>query len=162
MTVGATLSLASSVSSNTADDGGGLYCNGGALGIGDSTIRNNLGGGVFSSGDFTMLRCSVSGNTAEQGGGLRLLGTDRQLVVRNSEILSNTSTVAPSLAGGGGLFASLDAGSTLTVESTLIAANLAAALAEEQKRIETTRKMHATSSAHRSGEPLHEHRVSGG
>ena len=64
------------ISGGSADDGGGLFNNGGTLGLSDATVTGNMatidGGGVYTaSGTTSLTNCTLSSNnTARDGGGL--------------------------------------------------------------------------------------------
>jgi hypothetical protein len=89
--------MRSTVSGNTAGDGGGI-ANDGTLTLSSSTVSGNTagdGGGIYnSSGRLTLTGSSVSGNTASQdGGGIDNIGS---LNVTNSTIANNKA-----MRGGG-------------------------------------------------------------
>jgi hypothetical protein len=94
--------IASTISSNTADDdggGGGIYNCEGIIDITESTISGNTaygGSGIFNGGTLTITSSTISGNTADEGGGI--YNQDGTLTITSSTISGNT---AASRSGGG-------------------------------------------------------------
>ncbi|AFY68479.1 polymorphic outer membrane protein [Thalassoporum mexicanum PCC 7367] len=90
----------STIDTNTADDGGGIY---------------------FDDGNTaTIVQSTISGNSALQmGGGIYIEDADNNdITVSHSTIAFNTATT-----GGGGIF--IDPGNaTLTIDNTIVAANV--------------------------------------
>lgn len=127
----------STVSGNSSSGQiGGLYANTTSLTISDSTISGNTssnrGGGlmIVANGTVaaTIINSTISGNTAAGNGagiflgipgGLTFNGT---LTVRNSTITNNKST-----AGSGGGIGRFSGAGTITLESTIVSGNMAAA-----------------------------------
>jgi parallel beta-helix repeat protein len=85
-------------SSTGGGAGGGIYLAYGSLAaIEDCTIANNSayqGGGIYTSGNQTILNCTVSGNSASQGGGIYWWGSSP--AIRNSHVTMNSQ--------GGGIY----------------------------------------------------------
>ncbi|MDC0684842.1 choice-of-anchor Q domain-containing protein [Sorangium atrum] len=81
----------------------------GSLAMFRSSITGNLGGGIASIGDLTVLDCSFANNTATRGGGINTTGTAR---VTNSVFFVNTANGAGGLndieALGGAIYANGD------------------------------------------------------
>jgi len=126
-----TLSMSrTTVSGNTAAaDGGGIYFFlGGTATITDSTLSGNSattddGGGAYLwdvSATFT--NTTISGNTAGDSGGGLVLFSSSTVTLNNCTVTGNT---AKGSNGGGGvyLYTYYAYGSTLTLDSTIIAKN---------------------------------------
>ncbi|MBU6317928.1 MAG: right-handed parallel beta-helix repeat-containing protein, partial [Acidobacteria bacterium] len=122
----------SSFESNAASGGGGaIYIDDP---VGDFTLErstltgnsstNSYGGGLEShnSGDVTITDSVIDGNTALYAGGVALKQTGDTNVTRTS-IIGNSATGAA--GSGGGLYVASEAGTHLTVVSSLIADNTA-------------------------------------
>ncbi|WP_437591389.1 choice-of-anchor Q domain-containing protein [Sorangium sp. So ce1000] len=81
----------------------------GSLAMFRSSITGNLGGGISSTGDLTVLDCLFANNTATRGGGINATGTAR---VTNSVFFANTANGVGGLreieALGGGIYADGD------------------------------------------------------
>lgn len=134
-------------------EGGGLFANG-ALTVTDSTIAGNsaiassvfgYGGGFAASGDVLIDHSTISGNHATDIGGAYLLGADGVATLRivDSTISGNvggrigglmalqspvtiaSSTIAFNSASGTGGFGGLAIGNSPTLESTIVADNVA-------------------------------------
>ncbi len=109
----------------TGSAGGGLalgYSNNASASIAYSTIDHNqasFGGGLLSKYSLTLVQSTISGNSASYIGGGVLLGSNSP-----SNYVFN-STIADNSAGyyGGGIF--LYYGTSLTMQSTLVAGNTA-------------------------------------
>jgi hypothetical protein len=90
----------STVTDNTADEGGGVHALRVRLEVEDSTIRANVatggGGGVTSQGWLTLTNTSLSGNSASRGGGLWARGVT---MITSSAISRNTATYSCSYGG---------------------------------------------------------------
>ena len=100
-------------------DGGGLFNNGGAMTVTNSTFYSNTapdGGGLRNSGTLSLINSTFYSNTADTGGGLVNYGT---LTVTNSTFYSNTASNV-----GGGLYN----GGTLTVTNSTFYSNTASTL----------------------------------
>jgi hypothetical protein len=86
----------------SANNGGGLYNDGGNVTMTNCTISGNTaaqGGGIENeSGTLNMTNCTVSGNTAAQGGGIRNIG---ELTMTSCTVIDNTAVGG---ASGGGIF----------------------------------------------------------
>ena len=77
----------STISDNTANDGGGIYNFSGTQTLTNSTVSGNTasasGGGIYNSSDtMTLINSTVTDNVAEtgSGGGIRNIGTFAELV----------------------------------------------------------------------------------
>jgi len=121
------------ISENTADGtaagdgGGGLFNTGGMVDISNSTVSGNIssseGGGIWNSGTLDASQVTISGNSAATDGGGIFAGGTQTVDIVNSTITLNVSDSADTDAGtGGGL--SIGAGTTATIESTIVAGNL--------------------------------------
>lgn len=112
------------ISGNTAYNGGGGIANSQRLTISDSTIDKNTtngqGGGVYNSGDVTLTNSTISGNSAlDTGGGVY---NNNLLDLRNVTVTDNE---APKGQGSG--VASVDPGfndPTTYVSNTIISGNV--------------------------------------
>jgi CSLREA domain-containing protein len=119
---------ASSVLSNTASSGGGIYSAGGPVVVSDSAIGNpgngnrataNGGGVAISSGKATLTNTSIISNTsANNGGGLYTTGASAAVTLTSVSVLSNTTTSTQ--GSGGGVYAS---NGSLTIINSLINGN---------------------------------------
>ena len=112
---GTTTVTDSTISGNTATEGGGIY-NSVTLTVTDSTISGNsatgTGGGINDEGTTTVTDSTISGNTATgYGGGIYGAGTT---TVTDSTISGNSSTV-----GGGIMIESANDGSLTLTDSTI-------------------------------------------
>jgi CSLREA domain-containing protein len=109
----------STVSDNTADNGGGIS-NGGTLVIQNSTINGNRvdisGAGITNSSQMTLTNTTISGNSANSGGG-GIFQAAGEATLRNVTISGN------SLSGslGGALFLGQDA--TMSIGNSILAGN---------------------------------------
>ena len=133
--LGGTLIRSTTISGNTShDDGAGIDTyrgTGASLTIDSSAIVNNAGhysGGGLSvfepSGPLLISNSTFSGNSAREGGGLDLtIGTNLPMTVTNSTISGNDA----SERGGGIFFYADDASAKLSLNSTIVAGNLAPA-----------------------------------
>ncbi|BBD69051.1 hemolysin-type calcium-binding region [Nostoc commune NIES-4072] len=127
----------SSVSSNTANSGGGIYNQGGTLRLTNSTVSGNTatsGGGIFngddggySGGSVTVTNSTVSGNTAlEDGGGIYngfSYVRNTTLTLINSTITNNTTDSDGNGTGNGGGVFNGDYTGPVNVSNTIIAGN---------------------------------------
>ena len=109
---------------HTPDGGGGIAQSGGALILNRVLVTGNVaayGGGIISSGPFTMTDSVVSDNTANagSGGGLFLQGSALSEDLINVTISGNTAT---SYSGG---LHDQAAGSTLNLTNATISGNTA-------------------------------------
>jgi hypothetical protein len=116
---GGTLTVTgSTLSGNTAGDGGGGIYNGGTLMVTGSTLSGNTasnpGGGIYNGGTLTVSTSTLSGNTAGDGGGI-FDGTG-SLTVTGGTLSSNRAHF-----GGGGLWVGVVGSGVL--HNTLIAGN---------------------------------------
>ena len=109
------------VSDNTsinANVGGGILAN--DFSVINSTISGNTanqGGGIYTVGDGTIVNTTISGNTATNaGGGGIFASTGAEVRITNSTITQNSAT------GGGGILA---ANGTFYLANTVIAQNTA-------------------------------------
>ncbi|MHB8625625.1 MAG: choice-of-anchor Q domain-containing protein [Aggregatilineales bacterium] len=115
-----TLTVSNSlVSSNTGDQGGGIYNHVGTLTVNNSTISGNTaptgggGGGIYNSGTLTVDNSTFSGNTASGGGGgIFDSGT---LTVNNSTFSGNTAV------DGAGI---VDYGSSAVISNSTFSSNI--------------------------------------
>jgi len=109
---GTTLTVTNStISGNTAPNGGGGIYSEGTLTVTNSTISGNhanssFGGGIDqdASNPVTVINSTISGNTAFHGGGIGIQSTGK-VTVTNSTISGNTATFGGGInnpAGGGG------------------------------------------------------------
>jgi fibronectin-binding autotransporter adhesin len=107
----------------SADKGGGLRNDSGALTLANVAISGNVatdqGGGLATqfNGSTILVGCTVSGNTAANGGG-GVLNASSTTSLTNSTITGNTATSGP----GGGLECS---GGTTTLINDTVTANAA-------------------------------------
>jgi hypothetical protein len=105
----------STISGNTAQEGGGGgILNVGTLTVTSSTISNNtasFAGGILNVGTVTVTNSTISDNTALTGGGIWNLG-DGTVMVTNSTISDNTASDT-----GGGISNS----GTLTAKNSIVA-----------------------------------------
>ncbi len=118
--------LSSSISGNTASNGGGIASVYSRLTVSNSTISGNTaeGGGPFSNGGginnyfsgLTVSNSTISDNTTEGSGG-GIYNDGDGLTVSNSTISGNTAE-----RDGSGFYNS-DGSDTITVTSSIIAAN---------------------------------------
>jgi len=92
-----------------AEDGGGIFNNGGALALTNCTLSGNsaalCGGGIYNGGTLALTNCTLSGNSAGAGGGICNGGT---ATVTNSTLSGNSASADPISicwhAGGGGIY----------------------------------------------------------
>jgi len=101
--------VASSVTGNTANVGGGIH-NQGTSSVFNTTVSDNTGeqgaGGIYSSGDMTLANATIAFNRAEDDAGSDPGGVDAsgsgELVMRNTIIAQNTHLfpAAPRDCGG--------------------------------------------------------------
>jgi hypothetical protein len=88
----------STVSDNSASQGGGGIYNSGSLTLTNSTVSDNsseYGGGIYNSGSLTLTNSTVSDNSSEYGGGI--FTYQRSLTLTNSTVSGNSA----SQSGGG-------------------------------------------------------------
>jgi hypothetical protein len=123
--------LYSTFSGNAAEDGSNVGT-GGAIGsesdafIVASTIDNNVagrGGGIASFGITSVFDSTISHNTARDIGGGLLIATPATSTVANSTVVFNHE--GSTTPGGGIFFSGQDATSTLVLQSSIIAGNVA-------------------------------------
>jgi hypothetical protein len=135
-TGGGTLNLSlSSIAENTADgpagSGGGIFAAGGTVNVAASRIdgntANRAGGGVeVVAADVNISASALTDNVAGpvgaaapgNGGGLHVTGADSEVRINLSRITGNTAA-----SEGGGLWN--DAGSTMTINASIISRNQA-------------------------------------
>ncbi len=135
---GGTLNIASStISGNTSSgSGGGVGSYAGTVNIANSTISGNSatydGGGISNFGDLlNVTNSTISGNTSGYaGGGIANYSTAK---VSNSTVAYNTSTGG---TGGGIGNENFESAATLTLYSTIVAANSASSIEATGKDIE--------------------------
>jgi predicted outer membrane repeat protein len=112
----------STVSGNTAGEGGGIFTEGTSkVTMTDSTVSGNsasvTGGGMLSNAPLTMTNSTVSENSARSyGGGIIAGGT---LTLTNSTVSGNTASVG----SGGGIYSS----GALTLTNSTVSGNSAPA-----------------------------------
>jgi hypothetical protein len=125
----------STLSGNTAGNGGGLYrfgYAGGAVAIRGTTISGNTGGGLtfvnFFLSDITIENSTISGNTRSEGAGIWLQhlveagGSTRgasELTIIHSTITQNDAQFQ-----GGGIFANIPFQPGLTLRNTIVSGNV--------------------------------------
>jgi hypothetical protein len=109
----------SSVTGNTALDGGGIFNDTtGTMTMSDDTVKNNTGtgaggGGIANTGTMTIINCTIAANKAVSGGG----------IANNSVLLMADSTVASNtVAGGdgGGIITASAGGAQLSLLNTIV------------------------------------------
>ncbi|MFW2388321.1 MAG: choice-of-anchor Q domain-containing protein [Polyangiales bacterium] len=98
----------STISRNEAQYGGGILCGGDELSIVQTTIADNLGGGIDNSGVLTVVGSTITGNVHAFGGGGIFNWGD--LLVSASIVSGNEGSV------GGGIF---NAGALSMFETTV-------------------------------------------
>lgn len=104
-----------------ASRGGGLYSDGIAVTVRDSTFSGNdagdagNGGGIYARRTLDVVNSTLSGNEARAGGGLYVHSGTATLF--NATVADNSVTL-----GGGGVMA--DVGANVTLLNTLVAKNL--------------------------------------
>ena len=108
----------STITNNSAFDGGGIANPGGTLTVTNSTIANNsasgYGGGIYNEHNTLIVTNStITNNSAQKGGGI--YNIDAALTVTNSTIANNKGTDR-----GGGI---RNNSGTLTVTNSIIASN---------------------------------------
>jgi uncharacterized repeat protein (TIGR01451 family) len=122
--VGALRLINSTVSGNSADNGGGIYNgNGGTLLLNNSTISGNQssndGGGIYSSfGKLTLTNTTISGNSATNTGG-GVVSNGNSFDDSNLFTLTNSTVRSNSAARGGGIAN----GSKVSVTDSTISGN---------------------------------------
>jgi fibronectin-binding autotransporter adhesin len=133
LNTGTLTAMSSTVSGNSGSNGGGLF-NSGTLTLTSCVVSSNSGGGVFNSGMLVATNSTVSGNTGGgifNSGNLTLVGSNTgsgntgggvfnggTLAVAGSTLSNNSAT-----SNGGGIFSS----GTLAVTSSTISVNSAGA-----------------------------------
>ncbi len=123
------------LSGNTASNNdypayGGGICNGGALTVVNSTIRDNFadpwGGGIENYGGLMVSNCTISGNSANYlGGGINngLTGSSATLTIANSTLSGNRANYR-----GGGIYNDgvyVGSSATLTITNSTFSGNSA-------------------------------------
>jgi hypothetical protein len=126
---GSTLALVDSTVRNNSVTGG---AGGGVYGFFNTTVNierstisgntaNDVGGGIRSLGNFTILNSTISGNTSTGWMGGAFFHTDGVMKITNSTIANN---VAPGGTTGGGFVGTFTAANaTLTLANTIVAGN---------------------------------------
>ncbi len=103
----------STVSGNTASNGGGIYhesgyycepfCSTGHLELRSTTVSGNTatyyGGGIYNTFKLSTIYSTVSDNTASNGGGIFNLFNDDVVKSTNTLVARNTATVNPDVRG---------------------------------------------------------------
>ncbi|HET9730839.1 MAG TPA: choice-of-anchor Q domain-containing protein, partial [Acidimicrobiia bacterium] len=106
----------STVSGNTASQGGGIEVDGTAT-VSQSTITGNTasgkGGGIYNAGTLTVQNSTFTANTANGGGGI---GSSSTVNITAATVTGNNSNNS----NGGGLYRN---GGTFNVTSSIIASN---------------------------------------
>jgi hypothetical protein len=96
------------ISSNIAEDCGGVYVNYNAtFTMSNGKISGHTAGGVRFNGTnatFTMFNGEISDNTNRSGGGVDLFGG--KFIMHNGKISNNIATYGGGISGGGGVFVS--------------------------------------------------------
>lgn len=99
--------------------------------VGNRTVGNGLGGGIFSvRGFLTIQRSTISGNFSDSsGGGIAVSSSSENsaLLLRDVTVFGNSAdTNGDGTGDGGGLFSLANVGTAvqLTLENTIVAANL--------------------------------------
>jgi CSLREA domain-containing protein len=100
------------IGGNAASNGGGIFNDGDALTLANSTVSGNRasgsGGGIHSNGNsLTLVNSTVSGNTADGSAGI--LNSGGTMTITNSTVSGNSATF-----NGGGIFNSGSRTMTLT------------------------------------------------
>ena len=121
----------STISGNTAQNGGGIFAIGGSLSLTGSTISGNtssqVGGGVLSATKYgtTIDNSTISSNTATDGGGLAVLGVIPPPAPDENSVLVQDSTISGNQApNGAGIVIGFDTGSTpVAVKASTISGN---------------------------------------
>jgi hypothetical protein len=112
----------STLSGNSAGNGGGIANEFGLMTVTDSTLSGNQsgtnGGGIYNRGTLSVTDSTLSGNTANAYGG-GISHESGTLTVTNSTLSGNSIT--PSIVSGGGGIANL--GGTLTVTNSTLSGN---------------------------------------
>jgi hypothetical protein len=127
--LGAVVLYNSTIANNSSSgQGGGLYSLASNLTLNNSAVTDNSarvrGGGIFHNppGTVTLTNTTISGNTTNspwEGGGIYHTGN-------NSIVILNNSTVSNNKAGnGGGIYTGGGVGSSVTLQNTILAGNLA-------------------------------------
>jgi hypothetical protein len=128
---GTTIAAYSTITRNAADDGGSLGLGGAITTVGGaliiaSTIDSNtagIGGGVVSFDVASMFDSTISGNTARTvGGGLALEYLATSTIANSTVVLNHAGSTT---SGGGIFFNGKDAASTLVLQSSIVAGNVA-------------------------------------
>jgi hypothetical protein len=102
--------------------GGGIFNNGGALIVNNSSVNGNAGantGGIFNLGTLTLNNSNVNGNTGLYTGGI--VNPNGTLTLNNSTVTGNTSTETFDNGDAGGI----NNGGTLTVKNSVVEGNTA-------------------------------------
>jgi hypothetical protein len=116
------------VRGNSAFAGGGIY-NLGALAVNSATLSGNAafdGAGIYNQGALMATNATLSGNAASDSGGAVVNADAGTATLSNATLSGNTANTA------GGIFNDLLA--TLTLQSTIVAANTAAFAADVQQQ----------------------------
>jgi hypothetical protein len=99
---------------------------------GNSTTNGNNGGGISwgGGGDLSIQNSTISNNTASQavGGGVAFnngAGNPGNLTITNTTFAGNTASSGVGAGQGGGLFMSLDTGSTASISDSTFSSNSA-------------------------------------
>jgi hypothetical protein len=144
----------STITNNNATFDGGVISFEGTLPttltVEDSLIDNNKAGGVggaffLSQGTATFSNSTFFGNTAQGSGSVIRLGGTSSATIRNSTITANSSNDGAVVAGAGGALSGT-AGTTLTLTSTIVSGNFAAA-GNDRPDIASAGTVNATNSA---------------
>jgi len=126
---GATLNLTdSTVSNNTtiSQPGGGVHGSfNSTINITNSVVSGNvsgdLGGGLRTRGDATIIGSTISGNTSTTWHGGGIFATDGTVTIENSSIIDN---VAPSGTAGGIMVATFGAPVLVTLQDSTVTGNV--------------------------------------
>ncbi len=118
--------IASTISGDSGNDGGGIYNSGGDLTVTSSSITGNsatrYGGGIYSTGHTSIVNSTLAHNTADRGGGMYCFNAsfDVDTIADNSATLgggiydiedlniNNCTILDNSAENGGGIYGSTD------------------------------------------------------
>ncbi len=118
----------STISNNSASQGGGIVDEFGSLSISGSTITDNVatnrGGGIYSATKYgtTIDSSTISGNTAADGGGLDVVGYS---FATHNPVVVSSSTIADNHAprGAGIEIGQTQADTPVTIQASTISGN---------------------------------------
>lgn len=127
-------------------NGGGVHA-GGNIDVTDSTIAGNrvnqFGGGISAGGNVTVTNSAITGNVADvRGGGISASG---DVVIVNGIIAGNHADGDKTWQGGGGVRAV--AGSTITLQDSLVIGNTIGYTNDDDDEIKGTNNINTTNSS---------------